>query len=190
MNGASWGAGRSGGSALALDGTGGHLALPGGVMQDLGDFTIALWVYWPSAQSGNSRVFDFGSSDIAYFGLMPGNGSSPMRCMFTGTTWYGEQNIVAAGALPTGRWVHLAVTLSGTTGTLYVDGAVSGSNTAVHARALPARRHDAELAGPRTVRVRPLLQRPHAGPAPLQRRTHGRAGRRAGSVSAPVRAST
>ncbi|HEY9063703.1 MAG TPA: alginate lyase family protein, partial [Burkholderiaceae bacterium] len=49
--GASWGDGRSSGShAMALDGKSGYLALPSGVFADLGDFTIAVWVYW-NAQS-------------------------------------------------------------------------------------------------------------------------------------------
>lgn len=127
--GASWGAGRSSGNALALDGSSGHLALPTGVLSGLGDFTIALWVYWNTAAT-NTRVFDFGSSDIAYLALLPRDTGGAMRFTVTGTTWYGEQNIVAP-ALPTGRWVHLAVTLSGTTGTLYVDGVAAGSNNAI-----------------------------------------------------------
>ena len=40
----------------------------------------------------------------------------------------GEQSIKGTAALPTGKWVHVAVTLSGTVGTLYVDGTAVGSN--------------------------------------------------------------
>jgi hypothetical protein len=129
QGGASWGPGRSSGGALALDGSSGHLALPAGVLSSLGDFTIALWVYWNTAVT-NARVFDFGSSDIAYFALLPRDGGGSIRFTVTGTTWFGEQSIVT-NALPTGRWVHLAVTLSGTTGTLYVDGGVAGSSNTI-----------------------------------------------------------
>lgn len=128
---AAWGDGRTSGShALLLDGKGGHLALPAGVLSDLGDFSIAVWVYW-NAASTNTRVFDFGSSDIAYLALIPRDSGGVLRFMVTGTTYFGEQNIVATSALPTGRWVHVAVTLSGTQGTLYVDGAVAGSNASI-----------------------------------------------------------
>ena len=128
---AAWGDGRTSGShALLLDGKGGHLALPAGVLSDLGDFTIAVWVYW-NAASTNTRVFDFGSSDIAYLALIPRDSGGMLRFMVTGTTYFGEQNIVATSALPTGRWVHVAVTLSGTQGTLYVDGAVAGSSASI-----------------------------------------------------------
>jgi hypothetical protein len=62
---------------------------------------------------------------------MARDGQGVMRFSVTGTTYFGEQSISASSALPTGRWVHLAVTLSGTRGTLYVDGAAAGSNDAI-----------------------------------------------------------
>jgi hypothetical protein len=128
--GASWGAGRVSGSALALDGTSGHLALPSGVVTGLSDFTLAVWVYW-NAASTNSRVFDFGSSDMAYLALIPRDGRGHLRCSITGTMWYGEQSITTETPLANGRWVHLAVTLAGSVGTLYVDGAVAATNSAI-----------------------------------------------------------
>jgi len=127
---ASWGEGRNGSRALLLDGQTGHLALPAGVLSDVGDFSIALWVYWSTAAT-NTRVFDFGSSDIAYLALIPRDSQGKLRFAITGTTYFGEQSISAGSALPTGRWVHLAVTLAGTRGTLYVDGVAAGSNEAV-----------------------------------------------------------
>jgi len=130
QGGASWGDGRNGSSALALNGSNGYLALQQGVLSGLGDYTIALWVYWNAAAT-NTRVFDFGSGDIAYLALIPRDSQGVMRVSVTGTTYFGEQSIQAGSALPTGRWVHLAVTLSGTTGTLYVDGAAVASNSAI-----------------------------------------------------------
>ena len=129
-SGASWGAGRTTGSSLALDGKSGHLALPAGIVSDLGDFTIAVWVYWNAAVT-NARVFDIGSSDIAYMALMPRDASGHLKFMITGTSYFGEQSIAAETALPTGRWVHLAVTLSGSTGVLYMDGQVAGRNDSI-----------------------------------------------------------
>jgi hypothetical protein len=130
-SGASWGDGRAGGShALSLDGKSGYLALPAGVLSDMGDFTVAVWVYW-SAAATNARVFDFGSSDIAYLTLIARDGNGVLRFSISGTTYFGEQSIAAPSALPTGRWVHVAVTLSGEQGTLYVDGAAAGTNTGI-----------------------------------------------------------
>ncbi|PAD38331.1 LamG domain-containing protein [Terribacillus sp. 7520-G] len=39
-----------------------------------------------------------------------------------------DQNITADEALATGKWVHLAVTLEGDTGKLYVNGELAGTN--------------------------------------------------------------
>ncbi|HKX42952.1 MAG TPA: LamG-like jellyroll fold domain-containing protein [Burkholderiaceae bacterium] len=128
---ASWGDGRTGGShALLLDGKSGYLALSSGAVANLGDFTIAVWVYW-NAVSTNARVFDFGSSDIAYMMLTPRDAGGVLRFSVSGTTYFGDQSITATSALPTGRWVHVAVTLSGTQGTLYVDGAAVGSSASI-----------------------------------------------------------
>lgn len=130
VGGASWGAGRSGGSALALDGSSGHLALPNDVASTLGDFTIAAWVYWNDAVT-NTRVFDFGRSDIVYMSLIPRSSSGVLRFMISHGHYFDEQAINASSALPTGRWVHVAVTLAGQLGTLYIDGAAAGSNAAI-----------------------------------------------------------
>jgi len=71
---------------------------------------------------------DIGSSDIAYMALTPHDVAGHLKFMITGTTWFGEQAIAAQAALPTGRWVHAAV--SGT-GVLYVDGREAGRNDAM-----------------------------------------------------------
>ena len=43
----------------------------------------------------------------------------------------GEQAVCSSSPLPTGQWVHVAITLLGKTGTLYVNGNQVGSNTAI-----------------------------------------------------------
>ncbi len=127
VGGATWGDGKSGG-AVALDGLSGFVDLPNDLMLDVADFTVAAWVYW-SASSNNARVFDFGAGTGQYMMLMPRDGSGIARFSMTKNLGVGEQSIKAAGPLPTGRWVHVAVTLAGKVGTLYVDGAAVGQNT-------------------------------------------------------------
>ena len=60
-----------------------------GVLKDLGDFTIAIWVYC-NAEATHTRIFDFGSSDIAYMALEPRDNQGRMRFMVTGTHFRGE----------------------------------------------------------------------------------------------------
>ena len=124
--GASWGAGRKGGRALALDGGAGHLVLPSGILQGVSDFTVALWVYWDQAID-NTRIFDFGHDDVAYMALTPRHHDDRrMRFMITTMRWSSERIVATSGALPTGRWVHVAVTLSGGVCSVYVDGQLDG----------------------------------------------------------------
>jgi hypothetical protein len=129
INGPVWAAGKSG-NAVSLDGTNDYLALPTGALTDLSDFTIATWVYLNSSTNW-ARLFDFGSGTGRYMYLVPKSGSGVVRFAVTVDGGYGEQFINGSAALPTGQWVHVAVTLSGTTGTLYVNGTVVGNNTAI-----------------------------------------------------------
>lgn len=129
--GLSWGSGRVSGSALAFDGTSGYLSLPSGILADIGDFTACVWINWEGGSSGNQRLFDFGSSDIAYLGVILNGSNHTMRVTTSGTMWYGEQNISAPSTFPINTWIHVALTLSGTTGTLYINGTPVASNNAI-----------------------------------------------------------
>ncbi|XAH24485.1 LamG-like jellyroll fold domain-containing protein [Xylophilus sp. GW821-FHT01B05] len=102
-------------------------SLATGLVKNLADFTIAARVYLDSAATW-SRVFDFGSGPRRYLMLTPRSGNGTCRYAISTVHAYNEQRIDGP-ALPTGRWVHVAVTLSGTVGTLYIDGTAVGSNT-------------------------------------------------------------
>jgi hypothetical protein len=126
--GAGWGAGRRGGSALSLDGTGGHLVLPDGLVQDLADHTISVWVHRHRVVQGNTRVFDFGTGDVVYLTLLAT--ASSLFVATTGQSHMGGAEIrtSAAPGLVAGAWTHLAVTRAGNAVTLYVNGVASGTN--------------------------------------------------------------
>jgi fibronectin type 3 domain-containing protein len=128
VNSPSWIGGRIG-NALNLNGTNQYVTLPNGVTSNLQDFTIATWVYWNGG--GNwQRIFDFGSGTSTYMFLSPKNGANNnLRFAITTNGGGGEQKIDSNAALPSGGWHHVAVTLSGSTGTLYVDGQQIGQNT-------------------------------------------------------------
>jgi hypothetical protein len=126
VGGAAWTAGKTG-NAVALDGSTGFVSLPADLLSDVADFTLSAWVYWKGA-SGSQRIFDFGNGTGHYLMLTPFDGSKVTRFAITNNLSVGEQSIKGTAALPTGKWVHVAVTLSGTVGTLYVDGTAVGSN--------------------------------------------------------------
>lgn len=127
--GASWGEGRAGANALHFDGNDGHLVLPDGAASSLGDFTAAVWVY-SETTAPNTRIFDFGSTDVAYVALSPRSGDNRLHFMASRDQFWPAQPL-HADPLPTGRWVHVAVTLSGTVGTLYVDGVPVASHDGI-----------------------------------------------------------
>ncbi|WP_241674467.1 DUF5695 domain-containing protein [Paenibacillus luteus] len=124
----SWVAGKSG-NALDLNGTNAYASLPAGIVSGLNDFTIAAWVKIDSL-SNWARIFDFGTGTSQYMFLAPQVGGAGLRFGIT-TSGNGAEQQLNAPALPTGVWKHVAVTLSGTTGRLYVDGVQVASNTSM-----------------------------------------------------------
>ncbi len=126
VNGAGWGAGRNGGNAVSLNGTNQYVALPSGVVSNNNAMTITAWVNLNST-SNWMRIFDFGSGTNTYMFLTPQNAANG-NIRFLMKVGGFERVIDGTAPLPTGVWHHVAVTLNGLTGTLYVDGQQVGSN--------------------------------------------------------------
>jgi hypothetical protein len=127
--GAAWGTGQFGGAA-DLNGTNGYIALPSGLMSGADTITIAAWVNLDTV-SNWTRIFDFGSGTSTSMFLTPRNGANGKIRFAIKNNGSSEQIIDGQSALPTGGWHHVAVTLNGSTGTLYVDGTQVGSNTSM-----------------------------------------------------------
>lgn len=116
-----WAAGRSG-NAVDLDGSSGYVTVPSGILAGAAAMTIATWVRIDTPATW-SRVWDFGSSTSVNMFLTPRSSGGTARFGITTSGSGGEQRINAPAALPSGAWTHVAVTLSGGTGILYVNGA-------------------------------------------------------------------
>lgn len=127
---AAWTAGHLTGSAASLNGNNAYVSLTNDLLIDIADCTIAAWVFW---NGGNNwqRIFDFGAGTGRYMYLSPRSNTGVVRFSLTTNSGVGEQTIVGTAALPVGVWTHVAVTLAGATGTLYVNGAAVGTNTAM-----------------------------------------------------------
>ncbi len=123
--GVSWTAGRNG-NAVSLNGSDGYVSMPAGIMNGLNDFTVVGWIRLNSNSTWN-RIFDFGTGTTVYMFLTGSAGSVPRFAITTNSNG-SEQQINGTSALSTGIWTHVAVTLSGTTGTLYVNGVQAGQN--------------------------------------------------------------
>lgn len=110
-------------NALSFNGTPDYATLPSDVYFN-GDFTIECWVY-PTAFTNWSRIIDFGNgagSNNVLLGYTVGTSGAP-------GLYVGGTQIQATSTIPLNQWSHIAATLSGTTGTIYINGVAAGTGT-------------------------------------------------------------
>jgi autotransporter-associated beta strand protein len=112
------------GLAVALDGTNNFIRLPPNIASG-SNFTFAAWVYWNGGASWQ-RIFDFGDDPSHYLFLSPYSGGSTLR--FAINNGGGEQQLNAA-PIAAGSWIHVAVTLNGSSAALYTNGVLAASSS-------------------------------------------------------------
>ena len=119
----------SGLSGNAVQLTGGYASLPTGIVSSVSNFTIAAWIKADSL-SNWMRIFDFGTSTTNYMFLTPDAGTTnALRFAIAASS--GSEQQLNGPALTAGTWYHIAVVLSGNTGTLYVNGAAVATNSSM-----------------------------------------------------------
>jgi hypothetical protein len=112
-----------GGASIAFDGTGDYLDVGSNSAfgYGLSDFTIELWVY-RNVSSAVQVILDQrpGASGLQ---LMP-------TLYFDATTLFyyaNGGNLITGGVVPVSQWVHIAVSRSGTSTRLFINGLQTGS---------------------------------------------------------------
>jgi DUF1680 family protein len=107
-----------------------YVDLPAQVLGGTAEITLAAWVR-PTHASSWARVFDFGDNTTRYLYLAARNADGVPRFAVTVNGPGSEQGLDGTAQLPLNRWSHLAVTIAGGTGTLYVDGRAVATNPAM-----------------------------------------------------------
>ncbi|MCW1925725.1 glycosyl hydrolase [Luteolibacter arcticus] len=117
--------------AIRLDGTDDHLRLRNNIVSGVNDVTVAARVRW-NGGSNWQRIFDFGNNTSQYMLMTPKSGGNTLRFTISiNGNAVGAEKILETTPLVTGEWTHVAVTLNGDTGTLYVNGAAVDSETTI-----------------------------------------------------------
>jgi hypothetical protein len=116
-----------GAGSLTFSGTGSGCAFASSDSRFImtGDFTVECWVYWPPMGVNAQAVFGFGTSSSSqwYVTRLGGNGALRLSNGAVGLLFTG-------GTSPTNStWHHIALTRSGTTMTLWLDGVSQGTST-------------------------------------------------------------
>ena len=120
------------GTALSFCNSNAYATLPTGAVSSLtGDYSVSVWVN-PASNTAWQRVFDIGSSSNASMFLTVNDGSE-LRYAITTSGAGGEQRLNSSNpkTLPLNQWSLVTVTVAGTTGTMYVNGQVVATNTAM-----------------------------------------------------------
>jgi hypothetical protein len=112
--------------ALMFDGVDDYVDLPDN-FPNVTEFTFAAWVYWEGG-AWWQRIFDFGQDTYSNMFLTPSNGTN-MRFAITTGGGGSELRLNAPSPLPQNEWVHIAVTLNGSQGVLYINGSEVASST-------------------------------------------------------------
>jgi hypothetical protein len=127
---ASYAAANVGGSGY-FDGTDDALILPSNSALALGsgDFTVEAWVY---NQSGSNLYPDIFSNSGSIIAFIPNDRSSVYRSILSDDNYPSSGNatlLSASGTIGQNSWAHIAWVRSGSTITVYINGAASGTVT-------------------------------------------------------------
>ncbi len=121
--------------ALNFDGLNDYINLgpEGNALNSSTALTIEVW-YYPTQNNRNwSRILDFGNTTDQFMFLTSSVSNTGIPRFAIKPAGLGESVISAPSALPLNTWSHIAVTLTGTSATMYINGTQVAQNTVFNA---------------------------------------------------------
>lgn len=118
------------GLALKLNGTAGaYASLPANIMSGVTSFTISSWVKMDALATW-MRLFDFGkgTNNYMFFSVQTGVGVIRYAAKNGGS----EQSLSYNYAFPLNTWTHIAITYTGNTTRMFINGVQVATNTAIN----------------------------------------------------------
>ena len=121
-------------TSSGFDGSTSYVSLPSSMLANLysgstfNGYTVEGWVNFSSTAS-YARLFDFASAANGYDDIDVSRYGTSTQIQATITTTPSNYTRVTGGAIATGTWAHLAITQSGATTTIYVNGVSVGTTT-------------------------------------------------------------
>jgi hypothetical protein len=113
--------------AVRFDGVDDYIQVPAGVLDGVTAVTFAVRFRWNGGSSWQ-RIFDFGNSNTQYLMLTPSSSVGTLRFSIT-LGGSAAQQFIQTDAPPIGEWTHIAVTLDGSEGRIYVNGELAASGS-------------------------------------------------------------
>jgi len=118
-------------TSMYFDGTGDYLTAPTSPVYDFssGNFTIEVW-YYPTISNPNAGIFSKRANGSVYapFSLEFSSSLAPVFLASTsGSNW--DINITSSVSCTQNAWNYIAVTRSGSTFTIYVNGSSGGTGS-------------------------------------------------------------
>jgi len=109
--------------SVYFDGTGDYLRAPSSSDFNFGsdDFTIEFWVYYVGSHTNYYELVDFRPSVSGVYPTIYSDANGKIYYYTDGG------NRITSSVVPTNTWIHVAVTRSGTSTKLFIDGVQSGS---------------------------------------------------------------